>query len=450
MKFRSFGSLVLIGFLGGLPACKKKGEGTPAASDSATVVNVLQPQKKTIRWTLEQPGSIQPYEVTTLEAKFPGHIGAMHVDIGYPVFGPRNWFGIDIPGTLLAELSIPELEQEFKQKEAQKEIARHEVQLARHNLNVAEASERVAVQNVKQMEAGEKRAEGDFQRWKGERDRINKLVEDKIIDKETAAETQNQFVSAQSSRDEMIARRKSSEAMVGESKAKLNKASVEIDAAISRQAGAEADYQRVWAIREYMRIRAPYDGVVTGRHAHTGAFVQPTVGKGDAIVTIAKLDPVRIVAEVPEAAAGAIGVKSPVTVRVQSLRGADFPGVIARTSWALNPDVRSLRVEIDLPNANGRIRPGMYAFVSVPIEIPDAVVVPISAIFYQDEVAYCFFAENGKAVRCPVQIGLRDAENVEVLRYRKGKGPWTAFTGLESVIATHQGPVVDGQKIEIK
>lgn len=434
-------------------ACSKKPNGSGAPAEAAPVaVTVAPPEKKTIRWTIEQPGSIMAYEVTPLVAKLPGYIGKIYVDIDDKVTGPRmNWIGQKKKsGTLLVDVTIPEIEQEYKQKEAMKELARHGVQLAEQNFIVAEASYKVAGQTVEEMKAGEKRAEANYQRWKGESLRVDDLVKRMVIDKQTGEETRNQYISADSSRDEAVARRTSSDATLVESQAKVKKADLEIKTALSRQAEAEADFHRLEALREYTQIRAPYDGVITARHLHTGHFLQPGNGRNEPILTIARIDPVRIAVDVPEAAADRVSRGTKATVRVQSLRGAEFAGTVARTSWALNPDVRTLRVEIDLPNPNGRIRPGMYAYASIPVELSDVLVVPNSAIFYQDELAFCYLAENGQAVKCQLQTGQRDKDNIEVLRKKKGKEEWSPLTERNMVIISHDGPITDGQKLTIK
>lgn len=430
---------------------KKNGNPGNAPGELPTVeVTVGVPERKTIQWTVEQPGHILPFEVTPVIGRVLGNIANLHVDIDQRVRGPRtDWWGREIePGTLLVEINAPEVEQEYKQEEAQTEQAKQEVLLARENLNVAEASYTVAQQLVKEMEAGEKRADANFQRWKGESIRVDDLVRRMVIDKQTGEETHNQLLSAASALDEAIARRKSSEAGLLESKAKLDRSKVEIQTSLARQAFAKADLARMGVMRGYLKIRAPYDGVITARHLHTGHLLQPSGGRGEQILTIARVDPVRVVVEVPESAADRVRQGTPATVRVQSLRGAEFKGQVARTSHILNQDVRTLHVEIDLPNPDGRIRPGMYAYASIPVEVPDVLTIPQSAAVYQDELSYVWLAEDGKASRWQIQIGQRDGSKLEVLRKRKGPQPWQPFTGNESVIVAQKGPLTEGQKVK--
>jgi len=443
--------LIVIVLMAG---CSKKPAGPQVKPGEVAPVEVTvqTPLRRTINWTIEQPGSILPFEVTPLVARVSGYVDKLHVDIDARVSGPQvdEAGNITKPGTLLVELFAPEIVQEYKQEEAQAEQAKQEVLLARENLNVAEASYTVAQQVVKEMEAGEKRADANFQRWKGESVRVDDLVKRMVIDKQTGEETHNQLLSAASALDEATARRRSSEAGLLESKAKLSRSKVEIQTALARQAFADADLLRSGAMKKYMQIRAPYDGVIIGRHVHTGHLLQANGGRSEQVLTIARLDPVRIVVDVPEAAADRVRAGTPATVRVQTLRGAEFTGKVARTSWSLNPDVRTLHVEIDLPNPDGRIRPGMYAYASIPVELADVLSIPQSAVVYQDELSFIWIAEDGKAIRYQVQLGQRDAAHLEVTRKRRGAQPWQPFTGTEQVIVSHKGPLVDGQAVAVK
>lgn len=112
--------------------------------------------------------------------------------------------------------------------------------------------------------------------------------------------------------------------------------------------------------------------------------------------------------------AGADG--DPVVVRVASLNHEEFPGHVTRTSWSLDSDNRSLRVEVDLDNPQGRLRPGMYATCSILLaERESTRAVPISAIVQQDRASYCWCVVGGALQRKRLELGLRCGSLVEVL-----------------------------------
>ena len=89
---------------------------------------------------------------------------------------------------------------------------------------------------------------------------------------------------------------------------------------------------------------------------------------------------------------------------------------MTRSSWLLDDRTRTLRTEIDLPNPDGILRPGMYATARIPVSRPESLTLPTSSVFLQDDQAWVVRLVANKAVRTPVRLGLRDRQRVEVLR----------------------------------
>jgi HlyD family secretion protein len=433
-------------------ACNRLGAKTPAASTTAasepTTLKTAVVDKRTIRWTVDQPGLIEAFEQTPLVAKIPGYVGKMLHDIGDVVK----------KGKVLAELSAPELEDEVLAEEAHVSQATVEIELAKKNQIVAEASLRASQTMVQEMVAGEKRAQANFDRWKSESARVNNLVKTNVIDKQTAEETVNQYISAESAMDEAKARIESSRAHERESQAKLEKSAAEVTVAKAKLTAAKADLGRVQSMLRYAKIVAPYDGVITGRFVHTGHFLQPSTSEAKPLFTIARIDPVRIFVEIPEHAVGRIlvddakaGTKgSTVSIRIPGLSSQEFKKTVQRTSWALRSDARTLRIEVDLENPEGKIRPGMYALASLQLENAGVWTVPLSSIATMDEVTYLFLVEDTRAVKYQVQLGQRDSEFVEVIRKKRAtpQANWEAFSGGEKLIVSPPGSLVDGQALK--
>src|SRR5262249_2854715 len=110
-------------------------------------------------------------------------------------------------------------------------------------------------------------------------------------------------------------------------------------------------------------------------------------------------------------------------------------GEVKRSSWALDPKGRILRTEIDLPNADGKLRPGMYAYATITVVHKDLWAVPASAIVTKDHQTFCRFVESGKTRLVPVLTGFRDGQFVEVTK-KQGEGSeggWKDFTGNEAL-----------------
>jgi Cu(I)/Ag(I) efflux system membrane fusion protein len=153
--------------------------------------------------------------------------------------------------------------------------------------------------------------------------------------------------------------------------------------------------------------------------------------------------------DVPEADAAWVKNDAKADVWVQALRGRVFPGSVTRTAWALDARSRSLRTAIDLPNKDGELRPGMYAYAAITVKLPESWTLPVAAMLRQAEAATAFLVRDGKAVRVGVQIGQTDAGRVEVFRIESppGTGKWTDVTGKETFVLSAAG-VTDGQAVK--
>ena len=133
---------------------------------------------------------------------------------------------------------------------------------------------------------------------------------------------------------------------------------------------------------DYARITAPYDGVVTWRFSDTGALVQAGTSNtsGLPVVTVAQVDVLRLRIPVPERIAAKVKIGDSADVQVQAT-GEHFTGKVARFTGSLDTSTRTMQVEIDVPNPNYRLRPGMYANVTLMAGQQDnALTVPINAL----------------------------------------------------------------------
>ena len=263
-------------------------------------------------------------------------------------------------------LSIPELEQEWKQKNALVKQADAEIVQAEKAEEAAKAGIAAAVAMVAEAEAGVERAQAMYERWQKEVDRIAKLVTGGVGDLQTRDETQNQFRAAEAGRREAIARVGSARAAVKKSEADEAKAAADLSAAKAKLEVAKSEVGRLAALRGYTTIKAPFDGIVTHRGIeHRGVNKGDFVGGNEkfALFRVAKVDPVRVVVQVPEADAGLVADGQAVRLTMQAIQGPELTGKVVRTSWSLEPGSRTLRTEIDLSNAKGssatrNVRPG--------------------------------------------------------------------------------------------
>ena len=444
-RFVLLAALALIPALG----CNRPPAANPAAAAAGPQATVIKPQKLPVKRVVEQPGTVQAFEETALQAKLSGYIATLADD---PEKKDRPEYDrfIDIgsrvkKGQLLARLSIPELEEEFKQKTALIKQAEAEVTQAEKALAAAAANVVATHAMVAEAEAGVERAQALYENWQKELDRITKLVSGGVGDIQTRDQTQNQFRAAEASRKEAIAHVTSAKAAVDKAAADRDKSAADVTAARARLEVAKAEAGRVDALRGYLSITAPFDGVVTRRGVNRGDFV--SAAEKVPLFRVARTHPVRVVVHVPEVDAGLVSVGQEVRLSLQGEPGG-ASGKVTRTSWSLEPGSRTLRTEIDMPNEKGQVRPGTYAYARLTAELPAAWAVPAAAVGKINDEPVIYLVENGKAVRVVVELLRGDSQFTQIRRYKKaGATDWTELTGEES-IATPAAGLTDGQPIK--
>lgn len=428
------------------PAAGTVPAASPATiSASATAVTTVLPTRQNLALTVEQPGRVEAFEQTPLYAKIAGYVKEVRVEIGSRV---RK-------GDLLAELDVPEMVEELRQKQGWVTQSRLEIRQSESALEVAKASVTTAESLTLEARAARKKAEASAHRWKSECDRMEALARDGVIDVQTRDETRNQCRAAEAALEEADARTRSADAARAEAAAKRDKADVDLASARNRLLLAESDERRMRAMLDYARIVAPFDGIVTDRRVHTGHFLQSAAGgsKGEPLFVVVRTDRVRAFVEVPEADATLIRDGSRGRIRVQVLNDREFQGTVAGTSWSLEPGQRTLRTEIDFDNAEGLLRPGMYIHAMIETQRPNAWTLPSAAIVVRDGQTFCYRSEGNKAVRMALRIGARDGATVEVFKkLRRPEKPgekarWVDLTGDEQVVVTNPGELADGQSV---
>jgi RND family efflux transporter MFP subunit len=194
--------------------------------------------------------------------------------------------------------------------------------------------------------------------------------------------------------------------------------------------------------KAYQQVVAPFDGVVTRRNVDVGTLVQADATSGTFLFTLNQSDVVRIQLFVPQDAA--IGVKPGVAavVRVPEMPDRTFPGTVTRIADALDPATRTLLTEIDLPNPNGELAPGMYCTVElkVPRKTP-SLIVPAGAIVFDADGLHVLVVENG-IVHSRKITEVRDlGTEIEV---SDGVNPG------EQVVLTPPVDLGDGAKVQVR
>jgi multidrug efflux pump subunit AcrA (membrane-fusion protein) len=421
---------------------------TPSSADQVTFdVKAVRPVRETIRKTIEQPGRVEGYEQTPMYVKMSGFVQEWKTDIGARVK----------KGDVLAELSVPEEVEELKRREATAALAEAEVVAAEKTLDAATADEAKAEAVVRQAMATKSRTDANVVRWKAEFKRTEQI-------RDKGAASQNDY-------DVALEALRTAEAGTAEAKAGIDsataglasanaakvRASASVAVAKAQVAVAEADARRQREWLKYATVKAPFQGVVSHRNVEVGQYVTaPTSGSTQPpLFVVVRTDPVRIFVDVPESEAPLIEENMSVVVRIQAKGDLEISARVSRLSWALDRDSRTLRVQVDLPNSNGALRPGMFAIVRFNTERPGTWVVPASVVVTTDEQPYAVRVENGKSIKTPVKLGARQAGLVELLQKQtrpvlRGEPiPWESLTGAEDFLTARPTGWTDGMRVNI-
>jgi RND family efflux transporter MFP subunit len=194
----------------------------------------------------------------------------------------------------------------------------------------------------------------------------------------------------------------------------------------------------------YATIEAPFDGIVTARAIDPGDMVYQASspkGSGEPLLKVAKLDVVRVKTYVPEREAVWVDLGDAAAISFDALPGQTFTGTVARLSGAIDPATRTMQVEIDLPNADGRIRPGLYGQVRLTLERREsALALPAAAVQYDDGANVLVVAAGDVARRTTVQTGVSVGGWVEIV---------AGLRGDERVVTQAPAGLTDGAALRI-
>ncbi|MFT5185725.1 MAG: membrane fusion protein (multidrug efflux system), partial [Flavobacteriales bacterium] len=193
----------------------------------------------------------------------------------------------------------------------------------------------------------------------------------------------------------------------------------------------------------FLYVRAPFSGIVTVRNVDEGALVQSGISNSNttALVEIQEYDPIRLSIPLPGADAAAIGVGMEALISFPELAGEALRANVSRTSNSLDRDSRTMQVEIDLENADGKIKPGMYAQVNMQISSRENVMtLPVTAQVIVKGQPCVMVVEGEKVILVELKKGLANKEYFEVLN--------NDITAESSVIIKGKGLVKAGDTVK--
>jgi len=314
-------------------------------------------------------GEFLPWQEVELHAKVAGYIKRISVDIGDHVRA----------GQVLAVLEVPELNAQVEGAAASVRHSNDEIQRAKNEVTRAEAAHaalHAAYDRLRQASLA----------------RPGLIAEQEL--------------------DDAYAKDRTSEAQVDAAKSSLS-------ASLQQLQMSQAAHQQVTAMQDYSHITAPFDGVITWRYADTGALIQAGTSNASSmpVVKVAEVNVLRLRIPVPESVVAGVRIDDTVEVRVQA-SGEKFSGKVARFTGSLDRSTRTMQVEIDVPNKDYKLAPGMFAEVTLQTQNrPDALSIPVTAVRRGSATgATVLVVDSANLVQeRTVQLGIEDASRVEIL-----------------------------------
>ena len=427
------------------PACSRQAPVEAVQASLPLTVHVTRPEARNIVRVVGQPSFVESYERTSIYPKLSAYIKKWYADIGDKV--KKN--------QVLADLFVPEVEEDCQTKYEAVELAEERVRLADERVKVADANVSVAMARLEAAEKILDQYESQVARWDAEVKRLKRETHQSVVDRQVLHESDHQLKASIGARDAALADIEQAHADVKSKTATLRLAKVAVEVAKADVEVAQHDYLRVKALVDwYLKLYAPYDGVVVARNADTWDFVLPATGdptadhertpnlspsgKAAPVYVVDRTDVLRVFVDIPEHDANFVRTGNRASVLAKAFRDEPIIGTVTRTSWALNVKSRTLRAEIDLPNTASKIPddvppstrealtqvrmpntdteilPGMYAYGKVIIDRPKVRALPVSALLYEGDQTFYFGYENDHAVRTEIQTGASDGEWIEV------------------------------------
>ncbi len=300
----------------------------------------------------------------------------------------RKWF-VDIgdkvkEGQLLAEIDTPDLDAQLAQ-------ARAQLASAKAAVKQAQAQSTYTKQNTA---------------------RYQNLADQKLVSGSQLEQTQ-----AQASTDEATV--------------VANQANV---------TAAEANVRRLSDLQNFSKVTAPFAGTITSRTIDRGALLTDT--GTTPMFTLVAVDPIRVFIDVPQTVAPSIQYGTPATVTVREFPGRNFVGTITRSAGALDPDLHTMSTEVDVPNPDNALLPGMYVQAALTLPVPHKVIeIPATALY-----------SDAQGIRVSIVDAQNKVKFVPITIERDtGATLWvaTGLTGDEKLIKVAVASFVEGDPVEI-
>jgi membrane fusion protein, multidrug efflux system len=194
----------------------------------------------------------------------------------------------------------------------------------------------------------------------------------------------------------------------------LTNASAKMKADQSLTQAEYSNLQSAKAMQDYLRISAPFDGMIIERNVSPGALVAPGKATDQPMFILQDINKMRLTVSIPEDYVDKVDLTQPVSFTFNAMPGQTYTAKISRTANALG-SMQQEAIEIDVLNHGGQLKPGMYAEVNIPmLSGAKSMLVPNKAIIRSTEHEYVITSDGGKANLVNIKEGLASNDSTEV------------------------------------
>ena len=160
----------------------------------------------------------------------------------------------------------------------------------------------------------------------------------------------------------------------------------------------QATVQQYSVLQGFEKIYAPFNGIITARNYDIGAYITPTSAAGAELFDIADTDTLRVFVDVPQNYATQIKIGQDAFLSVRNYPAREFKGIVARMTGSLSETTRTLPYELDFPNPDGALYPGMYGQARIPVfNSEPLLIIPSSALVFDANGVRVGVVKDGKA-----------------------------------------------------
>jgi HlyD family secretion protein len=383
-----------------------------------------------------QPATIHPFYSAEIWARTSGYVAELRADIGDVVK----------KGAVLAVIDAPEMLKQREILEARLGRYQAEEESAEAGIDLADADVRSAEARFVQAQSQMHSANASLTAAEAEFERTRDLVQRKSLESRVLDEVRKRRDSSLANRESVTSAVKSADADIAVAKAKLAAATADLQAAKADTTIAKKQLDELDVLIQYTSLKAPFDDIVTERSIDPGDLVRDgnTEQSGPPLFVLNQVNKVRIHVAVPESDAALVNRGDSLALSFPFFRGeTTIDATVTRVSGSLDPSTRTMLVEAEIGNTDGKLIPGMFGQATINLSAKVAAnTLPSRAIrFDESGKAYVYAVDDDETVSViDVSTGLDDGLSIEIL---SGVEPG------QRVIDNHLKRFTTGQKVRL-